>query len=77
MSVGTIIGAIAGLILAWVIAASKSKFTYLGGGYGAFEGMGTLKTLLLYLVLGVIGAIIGTILLWKATWPKPQNNFEQ
>ncbi|WP_048205363.1 hypothetical protein [Methanococcoides methylutens] len=63
MSYGAIIGAIVGLIIAWLIVAFKSKFTYLGGGYGEFEGWGILKTLLLYLLLGIIGAIIGSILL--------------
>ena len=58
---GAIVGGIAGLVLAWIIAASKSRFTYLGGNVGRFEGMGCFATLLLYLVLGGIGAGIGAV----------------
>ncbi len=56
-----IIGAIAGLALGWLIAALKSRFRYLGGGYGEFSGMGCFAQLFLMLVLGAIGALIGGI----------------
>ena len=59
---GAIIGGIIGLVIAWIIAVSKSKFTYLGGDIGIFEGMGVLQNLLLYLLLGGIGAIIGNFI---------------
>ena len=59
---GAIIGGVIGLVIAWIIAVAKSKFTYLGGGYGEFEGLGTFKTLLLYLILGGIGVIIGSLM---------------
>lgn len=56
-----IIGALAGLALGWLIAALRSRFRYLGGGYGEFKGMGCFKQLLLMLILAAIGAIIGAI----------------
>lgn len=59
---GAIIGGIIGLAIAWIIAAGKSKFTYSGGDYGKFEGMGILQNLLLYLILGFIFAIIGSVI---------------
>lgn len=59
---GAIIGGVIGLVIAWIIAVAKSKFTYLGGGYGEFEGLSTFKTLLLYLILGGIGVIIGSLM---------------
>lgn len=59
---GTIIGAVVGLILAWVIAAARSRATYLGGGWWRFEGMGCLANLLLYLVFAAVGAVIGTLI---------------
>lgn len=58
---GTIIGAVVGLILAWVIAAARSRATHLGGGWWQFEGMGCLANLLLYLVFAAVGAAIGTL----------------
>lgn len=63
MSSGAVIGGIAGLIVGWVISAAKSKFTYLGGGYGQFEGMGCGASIALYLVCAVIGAILGGMFL--------------
>lgn len=58
---GTIIGAVVGFILAWVIAAASSSATHLGGGWWQFEGMGCLANLLLYLVFAAVGAAIGTL----------------
>lgn len=63
MSSGVIIGGIAGLIVGWGISAARSKFTYLGGGYGQFEGMSCGATLVLYVICAVIGAVIGGIFL--------------
>ena len=62
MPVGAIIGGLAGLAVAWIIAASRSRFRYLGGGVGEFEGMSCFATLVLYLVLGGIGAGAGLLL---------------
>lgn len=62
MPSGTIIGAAVGLILAWLIAALRSKATHLGGGWWQFEGMGCLPTLLLYLLFAAVGAVIGTLI---------------
>ncbi len=60
---GAIIGGIIGIFIAWIIAGIGSKFIYLGGHYGKFEGgMGVLQSLLLYLLLGGIGAIIGSVI---------------
>jgi hypothetical protein len=59
---GAIFGGIIGLVIAWILAVSGSKFTYLGGILGIFEGMGVLQNLLLYLILGGIGAIIGSVI---------------
>lgn len=61
MPVGAIVGSLAGLAIAWLIAASKSRFTYLGGDVGRFEGMGCFATLMLYLVLGGLGALVGLL----------------
>lgn len=63
MAVGAIIGAVAGFFVGWLIAALRSRFTYLGGGYGQFEGMGCFATLGLCVVLAAIGAGIGAFLL--------------
>ena len=41
---GTIVGAIAGFLVGWLIAALSTKFTDLGGGRGMFEGPGCLVT---------------------------------
>ena len=60
---GALIGATAGLVLAWVIAATRSRFTYLGRGVGQFAGMSCAATSLLYLVFAVIGALVGAVLL--------------
>jgi hypothetical protein len=57
---GTILGAIAGFAVGWLIAALRTKFTYLGGDYGMFEGPGCLATLLVEAVFTGIGAAIGT-----------------
>lgn len=59
---GTIIGAVVGLILAWLIAAMRSRATHLGGGRWQFEGMGCLANLLLYVVFATVGAVIGTLI---------------
>lgn len=58
---GAIIGAVVGLILAWLIAAMRSRATYLGGGWWQFEGMGCLANLLLYLVFAAVGVVIGVV----------------
>ena len=49
MPMGAIVGGLAGLAVAWLIAASKSRFRYLGGSVGEFEGLGCFATLLLSL----------------------------
>ncbi len=59
---GTIIGAVVGLVLAWLIAAMRSRATHLGGGWWQFEGMGCLANLLLYVVFATVGAVIGTLI---------------
>ncbi|MCR4406567.1 MAG: hypothetical protein NUW24_06560 [Anaerolineae bacterium] len=61
MSGGAIIGAVVGLILAWLIAAMRSRATHLGGGGWRFEGLGCLANLLLYLVFAAVGAVIGAV----------------
>lgn len=58
---GAVIGAVIGLVLAWLISAMKSRATYLGGGWWQFEGMGCLATLLLYLAFAAVGAVVGAI----------------
>ncbi len=62
MEEAIIIGAVAGAFLGWLIAAARSRFRYLGGGYGEFKGMGCFQQLLLMLVLGAIGAGIGAFI---------------
>jgi len=58
---GAIIGAVVGVVLAWLIAASRSRATHLGGGWWQFEGMGCLANLLLYLVFAAVGAVLGAV----------------
>ncbi len=61
---GAFIGGIVGFFIAHIIAASKSKFTYLGGGYGRVEGgMGCFKYLLFSLAFIAMGALCGGIFL--------------
>lgn len=55
-------GAIAGFIVGWLIAALRTRFTYLGGGYGMFEGPGCVATLLIEAICTVIGAAVGASL---------------
>lgn len=62
MTTGQVVGLVAGLFVAHLIAAARSRFTYLGGGYGSFEGMSCVATLLLYLVGGALGTVIGGLL---------------
>jgi len=69
MSGGAIIGAVAGLILAWLIAAVRSRATHLGGGWWRFEGLGCLANLLLYLVFAAVGAGIGAVV--ASIWTSP------
>lgn len=58
---GAIIGGIAGLIITVIV--TSSKFTYLGGQWGRFEGgSGCFKTLLLAIVFIGIGALIGILI---------------
>ena len=59
---GTVVGAIAGFLVGWLIAALSTKFTYLGGDRGMFEGPGCLVTILLEVVCTAIGAAVGTVL---------------
>lgn len=54
MSGGAIIGAVVGIVLAWLIAAMRSRATHLGRGWWQFEGIGCLANLLLYLVFAVV-----------------------
>jgi len=61
MSEGAVIGGIVGLIVAWLIAVSKAETEHLGGGWWRFGGMGCLQNILLYVVLGGIGAAIGAV----------------
>lgn len=58
---GAIISAVVGVVLAWLIAASRSRATRLGGGWWQFEGMGCLANLLLYLVFAAVGAVLGAV----------------
>ena len=60
---GTIVGAIAGFFVGWLIATARTRFTYLGGHYGMFEGPGCFATLLIEAVCTGIGAAMGTFLL--------------
>ena len=60
---GVVIGAIVGFFLGWLIAAARTKFTYLGGQYGRFEGPGCLATILIEIVCAGIGAAVGAFLL--------------
>lgn len=69
MSGRAIIGAIAWLILAWLIAVTRSRATHLGGGWWQFEGMGCLANLLLYLVFAAVGAVIGAVV--ASIWASP------
>jgi hypothetical protein len=59
---GAIVGAVAGLFIAWLVLVGMSKFTYLGGGIGEFEGAGVLKSILFYGIFAVIGFFLGGIL---------------
>lgn len=61
MSGGAVVGGIVGLIVAWLIAVGKSEAEDLGGGWWRFGGMGCLQNILLYIVLGGIGAAIGAV----------------
>ena len=61
MPTGAIVGGLVGLAIGWLIAASKSRFTYLGGNVGRFEGLGCFATLMLYVVLGGLGALVGLL----------------
>ena len=54
-----IIGAVAGLVVAWLVAASRTRTEYKGAGYWQFEGPGCFATLRLYIVLGAIGFAAG------------------
>ncbi len=55
-------GVIAGFIVGWLIAALKTGFIYLGGGYGMFEGPGCFATPLIEAVCTAIGAGVGALL---------------
>jgi hypothetical protein len=55
-----VIGAIAGVVLAWIILALSSEGPKFPGDTSG-SGPGCLATLGLYLVGGVIGAIVGLI----------------
>ncbi|MFO7916666.1 MAG: hypothetical protein R6V13_01120 [Anaerolineae bacterium] len=59
---GIIIGAIVGFFVGWLIAALRTRFTYLGGDYGMFEGPGCFATLLIEAVCSAIGAAVGALL---------------
>jgi hypothetical protein len=60
---GTVVGGIAEFFVGWLIAAARTRFTYLGGHYGMFEGPGCLATILIEVVCAGIGAAVGTFLL--------------
>ena len=55
----SIVGAIIGLVIAWLILVSKSGFRMVSPTVGEFHGPGCIATLLLYLVLGGIGFVVG------------------
>ena len=55
---GAIIGGFVGFILA--LFFTSSKFTYLGGHWGQFEGgTGCFKTLIIQIICIGVGALIG------------------
>lgn len=56
---GVIIGAVAGVALAWLIQLFKSRFTWHGGAVGSFQGIGCVASLVMFIVFGAIGAAIG------------------
>lgn len=56
---GAVLGAVAGLFLAWILLVSLSRFTYLGGGIGEFEGVGILKSLIFYAIFVIVGFFVG------------------
>ena len=57
-----LVGAVAGLVIGFVISAAKSSFTQTGPFHGEFDGMGCFATLALYAVMAVIGGVIGLAL---------------
>jgi hypothetical protein len=57
-----IIGAIAGVLLGWLIAALRSRARHHGGGWHSFSGMGCFSQLLLMVILAAIGALVGAII---------------
>jgi hypothetical protein len=62
MSGAVLWGAIVGFMIGWVIAAVRTRFTYLGGGYGMFEGPGCFATLMIEGICTALGAAVGALI---------------
>ena len=57
-----LLGGIVGFIVGWLIAAARTRFTYLGNGYGMFEGPGCFATILIEGICTAIGIAVGALL---------------